>query len=80
MPEANEHELTARARRGERQAFGLLVSIHQEAVFNVCYRLLGQRQAAEDLAQETFLRAFQRFDSFQVGRPFGPWTSSPRKR
>jgi RNA polymerase sigma-70 factor (ECF subfamily) len=42
-------------------------------VFNVCYRLTGERREAEDLAQEAFIRAYERLDRFDPDRPFGPW-------
>jgi RNA polymerase sigma-70 factor (ECF subfamily) len=70
---ASESDLVLRARDGEREAFGSLVRDHQEAVFNVCYRMLGDRPAAEDMAQETFVRAFQKLSLLDVSRPFGPW-------
>jgi RNA polymerase sigma-70 factor (ECF subfamily) len=68
-----DRALVLRARRGEVEAFGELVRRHQTSVFNVCYRLLGERREAEDLAQEAFLRAYQRLHTFDVERPFGPW-------
>jgi RNA polymerase sigma-70 factor (ECF subfamily) len=46
---------------------------YQHSVFAVCYRLLGERAAAEDQAQEAFIRAFQRLATFDDSRPFGPW-------
>ncbi len=54
-------------------AFGELVRRYQTSVYNVCYRLLGERGEAEDLTQEAFLRAYLRLNSFDVERPFGPW-------
>jgi RNA polymerase sigma-70 factor (ECF subfamily) len=54
-------------------AFGELVTRYQTSVFNVCYRLLHERGEAEDLAQETFMRAYDRLDTFDLDREFGPW-------
>jgi RNA polymerase sigma-70 factor (ECF subfamily) len=71
--EPTDQSLAIRAAAGEREAFGLLVERYQVSVFNVCYRLLGERHAAEDLAQEAFVRAYQRLDRFDRERPFGPW-------
>jgi RNA polymerase sigma-70 factor (ECF subfamily) len=73
MAEPSDRALVLRSRRGEVEAFGELVRRYQTPVFNVCYRLLGERCEAEDLAQEAFIRAYQRLDTFDAERPFGPW-------
>ena len=73
MTESPDRDLVLRARRGETAAFGELVRRHQTTVFNVCYRLLGERREAEDLAQEAFLRAYARLETFDPERPFAPW-------
>ncbi len=46
---------------------------YQQAVFNVCFRMLEERRAAEDLAQESFIRGYRKLATFDVERPFGPW-------
>lgn len=69
----SDQALVLRTRTGETDAFGQLVRRHQASVFNVCYRMCGNRGEAEDLAQETFIRAFRRLETFDPGRPFGPW-------
>jgi RNA polymerase sigma-70 factor, ECF subfamily len=68
-----DHDLALHARRGNPQAYGELVRRYQTSVFNVCYRLVGERREAEDLAQEAFIHAYQRLDRYDVERPFGPW-------
>jgi RNA polymerase sigma-70 factor (ECF subfamily) len=73
MAEASDRDLVLRTRGGEVDAFGEIVRRYQVSVFNVCYRLLGERRDAEDLAQEAFLRAYQRLRSYDEERPFGPW-------
>jgi RNA polymerase sigma-70 factor (ECF subfamily) len=73
MAEPGDRTLVGRTRAGEVEAFGELVRRYQDSVFNVCFRLLGERHEAEDLAQEAFVRAYQRLASFDVERPFGPW-------
>jgi RNA polymerase sigma-70 factor (ECF subfamily) len=73
MEKNSEIELVQRSRQGDTESFGELVKIYQSSVYNVCYRLVGERREAEDLAQEAFLRAYQRFRSFDPDRPFGPW-------
>src|SRR5687768_5613272 len=68
-----DRDLILRARRGEAEAYGELVTRHQTSVFNVCYRILHERAEAEDMTQETFIRAHGRLESFDLERPFGPW-------
>jgi RNA polymerase sigma-70 factor (ECF subfamily) len=59
--------------RGEQQAFGELVRRYQASVFNVCYRIMGERREAEDMTQESFLRAHKHLRTYDPSRPFGPW-------
>ncbi|MGH2522215.1 MAG: sigma-70 family RNA polymerase sigma factor [Anaerolineales bacterium] len=73
MSDASDRALALRARRGDADAFGELVRRYQTSVFNVCYRLLGERREAEDLAQEAFIRAYERLATYDPDRPFGPW-------
>ena len=73
MTEISDSSLVIRTLQGDPNAFGTLVCRYQRPVFNVCYRLLGERRLAEDLAQEAFIRAYQRLGSFAPQRPFGPW-------
>lgn len=68
-----DRDLIVRARRGDGDAFSELVSRYQTSVFNVCYRILHERGEAEDLAQETFMRAYHRLEQFDLEREFGPW-------
>src|SRR5678810_80317 len=65
--------LVQRARSGDQSAFDVLVRTYMEQAFRVAYRVVGHREDAEDLVQEAFLAAHQYLDSFEVGRPFGPW-------
>lgn len=68
-----ESALVERVRRGDSAAFDALASRHLKRAFSVAYRLLGQREDAEDLVQDAFLAALEKIDSFQEGRSFGPW-------
>jgi RNA polymerase sigma-70 factor (ECF subfamily) len=72
-PDSGETELIERTRRGDTQAFGELVRRFQRRAFAVAWRLLGHREDAEDLVQDSFMTALDRLDSFETGRPFGPW-------
>ena len=73
MDEPSDALLALGARQGDAEAYSGLVRRYQTAVFSVCYRMLGELGAAEDMAQETFLRAYLHLESFQIERPFGPW-------
>ena len=73
MDEASDRQLVVRTGGGEADAFGELVRRYQTSVYNVCYRLLGDRAEAEDQSQEAFLRAYRRLGSYDDQRPFGPW-------
>ncbi len=63
----------ARARAGDREAINKVIEAHQNAVFNLCYRMLGDAGEAEDVAQETFLRMYTRMGSYDPERPFKTW-------
>ena len=71
--ETDERVLIRRSLSGDDDAFGSLIHTHQSTVFNIAYRMVGDREVARDLAQETFLRAFRSLDTFDQRRPFGPW-------
>jgi RNA polymerase sigma-70 factor (ECF subfamily) len=62
----------SRAQRGDLSAFNELVVEHQSLVYNICYRMLGQAQAAEDATQEAFVSAWRNIATFR-GETFRPW-------
>jgi len=64
------------AQQGSDEAFTKLVEEHQTHVYNLCYRMLGEPEAAEDAAQESFLRAYQNLHRFDQSRPFPTWLLS----
>lgn len=72
---ANEvWSLVERAQRGETEAFGLLYDRYFDTVFRFIYFRVGNRQLAEDLTADTFLRALKRIGSFTwQGRDLGAW-------
>lgn len=70
---ADERALVELVRAGDAAAFDALVALHMRRAFSVAWRLLGQREDAEDLVQEAFMTALERIDTFQPGRAFGPW-------
>lgn len=62
-----------RALAGDHEAFSCLVEAYQTAVYNLAYRMLGNAAEAEDAAQETFLRAYIRLDTYDLDRKFSSW-------
>jgi len=61
---------------GDQQAFGELVLRYERDVFNLAYRMLGERGEAEDAAQEAFLRAYANLDRYDQERSFKTWVLS----
>jgi RNA polymerase sigma-70 factor (ECF subfamily) len=66
-------ELVRRCLSGEQAAMVELVQRYQGPVFGICYRMLGQRQDAEDAAQETFVRVLKNLQRWDAERDFEPW-------
>lgn len=73
MSSQDEAALVDRVRRGDREAFGILVERYTDQALGVAYGYLQQSQDAEDLVQDAFIRALQRLDRLEPGSPFGPW-------
>jgi len=72
----DEKTWVIQAQQGSDEAFTKLVETYQKPVYNLCYRMLGEPEAAEDAAQETFLRAYQNLHRYDATRPFGTWILS----
>jgi RNA polymerase sigma-70 factor (ECF subfamily) len=70
---AAEEFVLAKARRGDRDAFRTLVERHSRAVFRVAFRLTGNEQDAEDVVQETFLKAYNELPRFDGRSAVGTW-------
>lgn len=58
---------------GDRDAFRVLVERHSHNVFRLAYRMTGNRQDAEEVVQEAFLRAYQKLGQFAARANFGTW-------
>ncbi|HEX5501956.1 MAG TPA: sigma-70 family RNA polymerase sigma factor [Thermomicrobiales bacterium] len=71
--EADDDLLVARALGGDRDAFAALIRRYQRPVYGLAYRMLGDAADAEDAAQETFVRAYTRLDSYRPNGRFGSW-------
>ena len=63
----------SRARAGDSDAFRLLVEQHSRLVFRVAYRMTGNEHDADDVVQETFLRAYKQLGRFEERANFGTW-------
>jgi RNA polymerase sigma-70 factor (ECF subfamily) len=63
----------ARARQGDSEAFRALVERHSRSVFRLAYRMTGNEQDAEDVVQESFIRAYRQLGRFESRANFGTW-------
>jgi RNA polymerase sigma-70 factor (ECF subfamily) len=68
-----DEQLLSAYRAGDKPAFGTLVGRYQRELFHFLVRFLGDRAAAEDVFQETFLQVHQSMDQFDPQRRFRPW-------
>jgi RNA polymerase sigma-70 factor (ECF subfamily) len=71
-----EAQWIAEAKTGDKDAFAKLVEKYQRPVYSVCYRMLGTPTAAEDAAQEAFIRAYLALDRYDPNRSFATWILS----
>ncbi|MGJ3240072.1 MAG: sigma-70 family RNA polymerase sigma factor [Anaerolineae bacterium] len=60
----------------DQDAFAEIVYSFQDAVYNLCYRMLGERTEAEDATQEAFIRAYNNLDRYDTNRKFKTWLLS----
>ena len=72
----DESEWLVLAQNGDDDAFTRLVERYQKPVYNLCYRMLGNEQEAEDAAQESFWRAYQAIRRYDPERSFATWLLS----
>ena len=73
---SDEKELIQRARKGDQEAYTHIVETYQKPIYNLCYRMLGTPQAAEDAAQESFWRAYKNLHRYDSNRSFATWLLS----
>jgi len=69
----DEAALVRCAQTGDAKAFAEIVRRYQRAIYRLAYGLTRSSSDADDLAQETFLRAYQALGRFRVGEPMYPW-------
>src|SRR5437870_937007 len=63
----------AHARQGDSDAFRMLVERHSQSVFRLAFRMTGNEQDAEDMVQESFLRAYRQLGRFESRANFDTW-------
>jgi RNA polymerase sigma-70 factor (ECF subfamily) len=70
----NIHEdLIARCKGGDRDAYYRIYSLYSKSMFNVCYRITGNEEDAEDALQEGFISAFKNLETYRADATFGAW-------
>lgn len=62
-----------RAKEGDSSAFEFLVKKYQRSIYHLCFSFTGAHQTADDLSQETFIKAFFALDRFDIERSFYSW-------
>jgi RNA polymerase sigma-70 factor, ECF subfamily len=60
-------------RKGDQNAFAEIVELYKDKVFQISFRMLGNRQEAEDIAQEAFIRAYVNINNYDINRKFSTW-------
>ena len=73
MTASDAPAVLARARQGDNDAFRALVEKHSRSAFRLAFRMTGNEQDAEDVVQESFLRAFRHLSRFEARADFGTW-------
>jgi RNA polymerase sigma-70 factor (ECF subfamily) len=68
-----EAELVGRALAGDLDAWEPLIAAHQESIFRLAYLITADSSEAQDIAQETFIRAYRALAKFDANRPLRPW-------
>lgn len=69
----DEKQLLEQAQEGDKAAFGRLIDIHKDKVLNIAYKLLNNYEAAQDVAQESFIKAYTKLGSFKKEASFMTW-------
>jgi len=68
-----DNQLARLSLKGDQQAFAELVSLYQDKLFHMSYRMLNSRQEAEDVVQDTFLRVYKNLDRYDLSMKFSTW-------
>src|SRR5437763_15682586 len=71
--ELADRAFVAKARSGDTEAFRALVDLHSRALFRLAFRMTGNESDAEDVVQESFMRAYRQLGKFDERATFGTW-------
>lgn len=69
----DEHELIAQSLAKDADAYGQIVERYKDALYRHCFAIVRDEDAAEDIAQEAFIAAYYKLDSFDQSRKFSRW-------
>jgi RNA polymerase sigma-70 factor (ECF subfamily) len=70
----NRHaDIIDRCRGGDQKAYHEIYQLYSKAMFNICYRIIGEQELAEDMLQEAFVSAFRNIESYEGRASFGAW-------
>jgi RNA polymerase sigma-70 factor (ECF subfamily) len=73
LPDCSDEDLLLRFRKGQKEAFGVLVRRYERELFGYLRRYLGDASLAEDVFQNTFLQLYVKSNQYEPGRPVRPW-------
>ena len=73
MDQKIETEIVARVLKGDRKAYALLVEEYKSPIYNLAYRMTGNSEDADDLTQNTFIRAYQYLWRYDPRKKFFTW-------
>ncbi len=68
-----EHEIIKQCLNGDADQYAVLVDRHSAMAFNIAYRIVGDAEAAKDMAQESFISAYNALENFRFGSKFSSW-------
>jgi RNA polymerase sigma-70 factor (ECF subfamily) len=69
----NDKDLVIRVKEGDSKAYDELVTLYKSAVYGVIYKMVNNKQEAEDLTQEAFIKAYNSIQSFNADYAFSTW-------
>ncbi|MBN1338140.1 MAG: sigma-70 family RNA polymerase sigma factor [Bacteroidales bacterium] len=73
MHSIDDNTIISEVLKGDKDAFGQIVTRYEKPVFNLMYRTTGSTEEAADLAQETFIKAYNKIWLFKTDKKFFPW-------